>query len=391
MPATRALLLLVVLLFSARVSACCMVPLNFPGDVDQAQQQVLVMHRDGHQEMVIRVAPVFKGGGDGPLYMTWVLTVPSMPTGYREATQETLRAGADFHEQMFTLARRQWQARTRFLFSELMPTLSSAGGAPKLAELNVGPTVRVGSYTITPVQAVGSGALEALNTWLRQNGFPTEDPGHMKYFVDNNFTFLCIYVTPPSGKTLGSSAELPPLQVGFDCPEPYYPGKFSSRQGDFSLDLTVVTDKPLEMDALRARIAQLNAYSGGRVELCNLWSVQPLPEQILAAMDGRINANAGRWYVNRLVSRGFNPLGKDGQPAIASWNEDIFFPLGNHTDELPGFWYYGDEDIWFGERFFREHALAFMVLSGITLFSVLFWRSRRNRARNAKPKSPAAG
>lgn len=389
----RTLLLFALTLAAGRLAACCMLPMGFPGDVDQAEQQLLVMHRDGHQEMVIRVAPVFKGGGDGPLYMTWVVTVPSTPTGYREASPDTLHAGKDLHEELFRLAKQQWSDRTQFSLNYLVPMLGSTAGNASAAagddSLRFGETVRLEHYTITPVQGVGAGALDALNAWLRKNGFPTEDPGHMKYFVDNNFTFLCIYVTPPEGKTLGTAAALPPLQVGFDCPAPYYPGKFSSRQGDFSLDLTILTDKPLEMDALRERIAQLKAYAGGKVELCNLWTVQPLPQHLAAAMEGRMNATAERWYVNRIASRGFNPLDKDGQPTIAAWKEDIFFPLGNHTDELPGFWYYGDQDIGFLERFFREHALAFMMLSGFTLFTVLIWRSRRNRARNKKPPEPA--
>ena len=44
--------------------------------------------------------------------------------------------------------------------------------------------------------------VSALNAWLEKNGFPTEDPEHMKYFVENKFTFLAIKINPPKGDRL---------------------------------------------------------------------------------------------------------------------------------------------------------------------------------------------
>src|SRR5688500_17920600 len=72
-------------------SACCMVPSRWNGDVDQAEQQVVVLHHDGHEELILRVSPFFQTKDKQPLpddvaalppYVEWVVTVPSKPTGY---------------------------------------------------------------------------------------------------------------------------------------------------------------------------------------------------------------------------------------------------------------------------------------------------------------------
>ena len=51
--------LAVVLLGAAWVDACCMVPRDYPGDVDQSAQHALVLHHDCEQELVLRVRPFF--------------------------------------------------------------------------------------------------------------------------------------------------------------------------------------------------------------------------------------------------------------------------------------------------------------------------------------------
>lgn len=372
---TRALTALL-FLFGPALAACCMVPADYRGDVDQSRQEVVIVHRNGHQEMAIRVLPFFKDAADNPAQLTWILTLPSTPTGFSQTDAEVFRQGRDLYQRMFQLARQQWAAKTDF--SVGMPGANdAASGQADLAGLDVGATVQVGPYTVTPVKAQGKEALENLNLWLADRGFPREDPAHLAWFVENNFTFLCIHFKPPSGKA--AALQLPALQVGFDTEAVYYPGKFSSRQGNFALDMTVLSDKPLELDNLMAQRERLNDSPNDRVVLHNIWTSKPLPE-LLLGLAGKAETPA-KWYINRIDSPGFNASDEEGQPAIAAWKDDVFFKTGGTPDELPGFWYYGDADISWPERMFREHALAGIILGSALMFLVLVLKGRQNRRR----------
>lgn len=373
----RLILLIATLLHLPVLAACCMVPSGYAGDVDQARQDVLIVHRNGHQEMAIRVLPFFKGAENNPPQLTWIITLPSTPTGFREADASVFDAGRGLHDKLFELARQQWAARTNFYFG--LPGSNEAGDS-KSAGLDFGATVQVGPYTVTPVKASGMEALAELNAYLSARGFPAEDADHLKYFIESNFTFLCVHFTPPAGRA--AQLDLPALQVGFDTKAVYYPGKFSSRQGNFALSLTMISDQPLELTGLMMAMMHLKGSDFGRVPLHNLWSMQPLPAA-LAALAGKDASDVKKWYVNRIESRGFNES-KDGVPAIAAWKEDVFFPTGGVADELPGFWYYGDLEISFVERVFREHALFIFVGGGTFMFLLLVFKGRQNRRRLEK-------
>ena len=73
--------------------------------------------------------------------------------------------------------------------------------------VELGKRAVVGPYDIQPVRALGRNALTALNRWLGTNGFPTEAPEHMKYFVDNKIEGSII--------NLGSMTALCPLSRVF--------------------------------------------------------------------------------------------------------------------------------------------------------------------------------
>jgi hypothetical protein len=111
-----------------------------------------------------------------------------------------------------------------------MGSTASDDGLDDEDDVELGTRVRVGPYDIQPVRAHGVEALDGLNRWLRKNGFPTEDPAHMKYFVENKFTFLCVRVAPPEGeKNVASSSSLRPIHLSFKSEKPYSPLRFSSR------------------------------------------------------------------------------------------------------------------------------------------------------------------
>ncbi|MCB9932156.1 MAG: hypothetical protein H6841_01900 [Planctomycetes bacterium] len=160
------------------------------------------------------------------------------------------------------------------------------------------------------------------------------------------------------------------------------PLRFSSELGDFALDLTLVTDKPLDTETFADRRKLLKALSRGYVQLVNLYTLKPLPEQLADALGERAKAaDPAHWYVNRIQSQGVNPATENGTPGLQGWDEDLFFRIGGTQDELPGFWYYADQDIPFLERLFREHAMAVFFGAGLLFFASLFIKTRINRKR----------
>src|SRR5262245_55012825 len=148
---------------AARADACCMVPSGYRGDVDQAWQRAVLVHHDGHEELILRIQPHFHGQ-PGPPYLEWVVTVPSNPTGYAvldagggaptatpalppipgapAAPRRDDQGRADFcdevvdlHDRLQDLADSQHAARTRFTFGELKlsstaPTAAAALSGP---------------------------------------------------------------------------------------------------------------------------------------------------------------------------------------------------------------------------------------------------------------------
>ena len=374
----------VLLLGAAWVDACCMVPRDYEGDVDQTAQQVAILHHDGHQELIVRVAPEFLGTEELPGFMAWVLTVPAKPTGYALANRGVFNSARTLEDKLQDLA--EWQEARRSKFS--MPeSFMGVDSEAKLAVdgiaasgLAISEPIRVGPYDITEVKARGSEALDELNAYLQKRGFPQEDPAHMRWFVENDFTFLCIYIEPQQGKDkLGQKVDLEPLQVGFDTPRPYYPGMFSSQQGNFALKLAALTSKPIQRDSLRAIKRKLVARTG---TYDNLWTEKPLPDELGKAASKIAHfASVKRWYVNRLVSRGFNRPG-ESDVKIANWKEDVRFTLGTAADDPPA-WYYGDRDIGSLELFWREHRYAGMVLIGGFLLAAFAFLRLLRRGRRA--------
>ena len=366
-------------------AACCMVPATWNGDVDQAEQNVVVLHHDGHEELILRVAPFFQTKAKAPLaadaepppYLEWVVTVPSPPTDYGVVPASVFRDVDALASRLVRLASEQEAARTQWVSPASLVSRATFGvdaaAAPATSTwhaLDVGPLVRVGPYEITPVKARGREALDALNAYLAGRGYPQEDPDHMAWFVDRKFTFLCIHVTPPPGAArLGEHLDLEPLRIGFASDRPYYPAKFSSRQGAFALSLATITARPLARRAIGQAKARLEARGAGR---SNLFTVRPLP----GSLAGPASAGVERWHVNVFRSEGFNRVGADGRPAIASWTDDVFFDLGGDADELPG-WYYGDRDLWLPERLVREHGIAIGVWGVLGAWAAIRFRRRR--------------
>ncbi|MDC1143075.1 DUF2330 domain-containing protein [Planctomycetota bacterium] len=321
--------LLILLLFASHAPSCCMVPRSYPGDVDQKGQKVLIMHHDGRQELVLQVAPHFiEKKNDTPGYLAWLVTVPNKPLAYDIADKKIFDQARRLQGRLDDLADEQ----SRPSDTDNMTIAAPAGG------LRIDDPINVGPYVITPVTTLGEEALQELNAYLNKRGFPTEDPDHMSWFVKNNFTFLCIHVTPPEGqRKLGQALELPPLQISFETESPYYPGMYSANQGNFSLAMHILSGAPLTRASIRSQTKKLRA--GGSTSIDNLWTAKPLAES-LTNLTTDWKEKPSHWFINTITSSGFNPT-ENGKPVILNWKEDVFFALGGAKD-MPPAWYKGD-------------------------------------------------
>jgi len=360
------------------VDGCCMVPRDYPGDVDQSMQEVLILHADGHEELVIRVRPFFRDAEEAPASLAWLVTVPSKPTAYRTASMDVFPEARHLHQRLVQFYRAQ-EPREIEIGPQLKAMVTSEARGGHLG-LDISEAVTVGPYTITEVRTRGSAAVGELNRYLDENGFGTEDPAHLRWFAENDFTFLCIRIEPPEGSVrLGKHLDLVPLQIGFASERPYYPGKYSANQGNFGLALTVLTSDPLLHGSLRRNHARLDSRGGHS----NLFTVKSLPGLLGPVLEKGFPGGPpapGRWYVNRVDSNGFNRMDLAGTPAIAKWPEDVFWDLGGPAD-LPPDWYYGD-----GERPLLHpnnlHKL-WAVLLILAVAALGLWLLRRIRRRAA--------
>lgn len=228
------------LIFELSSIACCMLPATYEGTIGQSAQEALVIHADGRQELVLRInyhVEAEKSGGELPPYFAWIITVPNEPDHYALADEKLFKDLFAWGNSKVVPQPRQ-NSKGATLQADIIPE-----------GVELGERVEVGPYDIQPVRATGMHALNGLNDWLKANGFPQEDADHMRYFVENGFTFLCVKVTPPAGgDAVGSSGMLKPLQISFATPAPYYPLKFSSRQGMFELNVWLLTKNKIDLE-----------------------------------------------------------------------------------------------------------------------------------------------
>lgn len=288
------------------VEPCCMVPATYQGSIGQSAQEAVLLHADGREELILKINYHITGA-EMPPYFAWVITVPNEPDAYAVADVNLL-------EQVFAWAEPLIHPPTKGERGD------NSHGLPAAAGIELGKRVQVGPYDIQPVRALGQDALEALNAWLAKNGFPTEDPKHMLYFVEHKFTFLCVKIVPPEGKkSVEPAGGLPPLQLSFKSENPYYPLRFSSRQGVFDVNLYVLTRKEFDFAASNDSLRRINWARGLET------NIPVAPDSFPAALKdaygkGVFKGSAEKWFLNVLRTRGVN----QGN-SIATWAEDIFF------------------------------------------------------------------
>ncbi len=362
--AVGVLLCVLVLAHGPSGDACCMVPRFYPGDVDQSMQEVIVLHHHGREELVLRVRPFFKDGHAPPASLAWLVTTPTPPLQYAVTDPGIFEEARGLANHLLEL---MYDQKPKPLDAPILSKWGVDGMlATEEAQLVVEATVTVGPYAITPVKARGPGAVAALNRYLKDEGFGEEDPAHLTWFAENDFTFLCIRITPPEGSAqLGRHLELDPLHISFASEKPYYPGKYSANQGDFALALTLLTDEPVARDSLEDVRGRLRSYSVSGA--ANLFTTRALPGALGPLAEG---ATPERWHVNRFDSSGFNGFLGDGAPAISAWKDDVTWTIGGASD-LPPDWYYGDGERPFWHATDTRNALQILIYVAFTAVPIM--------------------
>lgn len=306
--AVAALAIVVSALAAPPAEPCCMVPANYKGSISQSGQEAVLFHHEGREELILKIRYQIEGAVM-PDRFAWVITVPNEPDAYAVADPKLFEEVHGWAMPLVNPPKRSWG-----LGEKSAPAAAAPG-------LEFGRAVKVGPYDIQPVRALGREALEGLNAWLSSNGFPTEDPGHMAYFVDHKFTFLCIKVRPAEGeKSVAASAGLVPLHLSFRSEQPYYPLRFSSRQGVFDVTLYVLTRDHFDFRTSGDSLRRINWLDEG-YETNVAVSAGEFPGALAKAYGRSAFADrGGTWHLNVLHGYGVN----EGN-SIAAWSRDIFF------------------------------------------------------------------
>lgn len=288
--------------------ACCMLPAEFKGTISQAKQRGVIIQHEEREDLILSVN--YKITAEKmPDRFSWIITVPREPDEYATVSAtffDDIEKWADPLLKIRKLPSRE---------SEATASAPAAGG------LEFGKPAKVGPFEIQPIRALAREALDGLNQWLKANGFPTEDPEHMKYFTDMAFTFLCVKVVPPDGgSALDNAGALPGLRVSFHSPRVYYPLKFSSRQGVFDVDLTILTHRSLDYEASKAALDRLGWKDSGELRKNIAAPREKMPKELADIFNNSAFRDyRGGWYVNRVRVSGVNANG-----ALATWPDDLF-------------------------------------------------------------------
>jgi hypothetical protein len=302
------ILLLSVMVTATAALACCMVPVSYKGSIGQDAQEAVLIHDGDREELVLRINYRIKGD-KMPEQFVWVITTPHEPDAYAVAD-------AELFSDMFDLAAKLLVPKSR---SKGLRKAATDAVVPEGVEL--GKRVAVGPYDIQPIRGVGPDALQGLNTWLGEHGFPTEAPEHMTYFVKNGFTFLCVRVTPAGeDSAVSAGGPLPPLHLSFRTSVPYYPLRFSSRQGVFDVNLHMLTRNKLDYDESAATLARLNWASRAYKRNVKLTS-RRMPDTLTRVFGKSVwKDKIGNWRYNNLRCSQVNK-----GDSIRKWKEDITF------------------------------------------------------------------
>ena len=308
---------------SSLTDACCMAPKTYKGTISQDMHEAIMMHAEGREELVLgikyKLTPDKNSKSPAtPDTFAWVITVPNEPDHYALADRALFEKTFAWGESLVVQ-----KPRTKGAFGKKQLIVPEG--------IILSDEVKVGPYTIQPIKAKGLHAIKGLNTWLNKNGFPQEDEDHMKYFIEKDFTFLCVKInTKSEGTGVPNRGSVKPLHLSFASEQPYFPLKFSSRQGKFGINIWMLTKDKLNIKESAPLFSQLNmqkAVSNDRVGFNDNVEVKKtaFPKALQNFVDNcqteQIKTNT-QWNLSVIRASAVNDKVK-----IADWKSDLFFPI----------------------------------------------------------------
>ena len=346
----KSLVTLCLFLTSAiQVYACCMLPESYKGSISQDSQEALIIHDNGQENLILKVNPTITGDS-APESFAWIVTIPNKASAYKTIDAKIFADAYGFAQKVLSPSRSAASFGDDG-FGDAMP-----------ASLAFGKRVQVGPYDIQPIRAQGDEALPELNNWLTQNGFPIETAEHMAYFIDNQFTFLCIKVVPGT-QVLQGKIQLVPLQITFPSEKIYYPLIYSSQQGEFNLQLYTISDKRLDYAANQDILEKMTWQFTG---LKKNFPFNRKHSQLPKTIQNLVTLEDKALYFNSLIAT--NP---NRNKELTKWDQDLFLETNMSAKSVIN-WFDGFHDgESFGKAFGTPTSLAKDSRGKLTLTYVL--------------------
>jgi len=216
----------------APTDACMHVGKTFSGQVTQKGQRLLVVHDGTQQTTVLRIDYDLGSSVDG---IGLVIPVPAIPSKYATADAKLFEA----LETWAPLDRQVPQPRSK----SKNGAIASSATEPPLELLE---PVKTGPYAIQPMKARGEAGAKAVNEWLTGNDYAPIPMEALKYYVDNEWSFLAVKAGGEG--SLAAKGALPPLSYTFESKRAVVPLKLEA-QGVFPVRVYLVTTSDLGDDA----------------------------------------------------------------------------------------------------------------------------------------------
>lgn len=302
---------LAVLCVAAPAMACLHPPSGFTGKVEESSQQIIVLHHDGEEELILQVDYKLAKGDKAPEHIAWVVPTPSLPHGYKVEDPKLFR-------ELSGLVKQQ----------DEKPKPKSIGGLRRGRGvpngLVVHAKVSVGEYEITPLEARGADAGKALNGWLTKGGYGAVPEANMAWYLKRNWTFLAIKINPQKATgDLGKAGAFRPLRIAFASDELVVPLKFSSHQGSFDVTITVITES-LQLDAMRSAAAPFGFSAVAWVRELKIPDSAKAVKALQARLAKDSKVQLKRWAVLKLFGKQINRPRR----SVADWEDDFSLPAG---------------------------------------------------------------
>ncbi|MDC1143074.1 hypothetical protein OAU50_08280 [Planctomycetota bacterium] len=312
----------------------------------------------GYQELLLQYHITLDANAHKVGYL---IPVPAEATGISIKRDTDINAVANLHADTLHLAREQWRDRTRWVlptdYDEIAPRLEPL--AP------VGDFKSIGTTNYKAIQQTGAEALSAIRAFFEQEGVKALAESLLRWHLKNDWKFVCVVHTKSNRvSALASELALPPIRIGFNAFKAYLPTFNLIENPDTEFEIALISDNSLRDRGLEKARRMFGENQVGRVILKNLWRRQELPEAVTSEFTAKATQDKhDRWQFNLVRGQGFDHTDE--------FAHNFGIAGGIVTDEIPGFWYYGDDTPPVFEGFFRRHGLAVMLsLAGLFLLFI---------------------